>query len=85
MKPNLIFINTARGEVVDQMALTKALKDKKIFGAGLDVTSPEPLDCRHDLFKMENVIITPHIASATFKAREDMSVLCAKNIIEAFK
>ena len=85
MKPELIFVNTARGEVVDQMALTKALKDKKIFGAGLDVTSPEPLNHLHELFSMDNVIITPHIASATHKARGDMSMLCAQNIIKAFK
>lgn len=85
MKSELIFVNTARGEVVDQVALTQALKDKKIFGAGLDVTSPEPLDHQHELFLMDNVLITPHIASATFKAREEMSMLCAQNIIQAFK
>ncbi len=85
MKSSLVFINTARGEVVDQEALTNALIHGKIFGAGLDVTNPEPLHYHHQLFSLDNVIITPHIASATHQAREDMSMLCAKNIMNAFK
>ena len=84
MKPNAILINTARGEVIDQDALVWALKEKLIFAAGLDVTTPEPLPIDHELFSMPNVFITPHLASATIEARTDMSLICAENILKAF-
>lgn len=85
MKPSSIIINTARGEVIDQEALVWALKEKKIFAAGLDVTTPEPLPIDHPLFSMPNVFITPHFASATYEARSAMSMICAENIIKAFE
>lgn len=84
MKESAIIINTARGDVIDQDALYEALKNKKIFAAGLDVTSPEPLPPSHSLYSLPNVMILPHIGSATFESRSEMSILCAKNIIAAF-
>lgn len=85
MKKTAIIVNTARGEVVDQDALYEALKNKKIFAAGLDVTTPEPLVPSHPLYKLPNVMILPHIGSATYEARTEMSILSAQNIIDAFK
>jgi glyoxylate reductase len=85
MKESAIIVNTARGEVIDQDALYEALKNKKIFSAGLDVTSPEPLVHTHPLYALPNVMILPHIGSATFEARSEMSLLCAKNILAAFE
>jgi glyoxylate reductase len=84
MKKSAILVNTARGEVVDQEALYEALKNRELFAAGLDVTSPEPLPPTDKLYALTNVIITPHIGSATFEARREMSLLSAKNILEAF-
>ena len=85
MKPSAIIINTARGEVIDQDALYEALRDKKIFSAGLDVTTPEPLPPTHPLYSLSNVMILPHIGSATFEARTQMSILSAQNILGAFE
>lgn len=85
MKSSAIIVNTARGDVIDQEALYEALRDKKIFSAGLDVTSPEPLPPSNPLYSLPNVMILPHIGSATFEARSEMSVMCANNIIKAFQ
>jgi phosphoglycerate dehydrogenase-like enzyme len=65
MKPGAVFINTARGGLVDQEALLSALDDGRLFGAGLDVTSPEPLPVGHPLLGRDDVVVTPHVASAT--------------------
>lgn len=65
MKPTALFINIARGEIVDQEALVDALRQKKIRGAALDVTTPEPLPADHPLWQLENCFITPHNASAS--------------------
>lgn len=86
MKKTSFLVNTARGPVVDEKALLKALRDKKIAGAALDVFECEPaIDCdirdNLELRSFPNVILTPHIASATIEAREDMSLIAAKNII----
>jgi glyoxylate reductase len=90
MKPGAFLINTARGPVVDEKALLKALRAKKIAGAGLDVFECEPaIDCdlrdNLELKSFENVILTPHIASATEAARRDMAEIAAKNIIAVLK
>ncbi|MDD5437613.1 MAG: D-glycerate dehydrogenase [Patescibacteria group bacterium] len=90
MKPGAFLINTSRGPVVDEKALLKALRSKKIAGAGLDVFECEPaIDCdlrdNLELKSFENVILTPHIASATEAARRDMSEIAAKNIIAVLK
>lgn len=65
MKPGAVFINTARGGLIDQDALLDALESGRLFGAGLDVTSPEPLPVGHPLLGRDDVVVTPHVASAT--------------------
>ncbi len=89
MKPTALVINTARGPVVDEKAVLQALSDKKIAGFATDVFECEPsIDCdpydHLELKAMPNVIMTPHIASATAEAREDMSKIAAENIMAAF-
>ena len=84
MKPNAILINTARGEVVDENALIAALKKKKITGAGLDVYVNEP-KINPDFFKLDNVVLAPHLGSATFKTRAKMAELVARNAIAVLK
>lgn len=69
MKPTALFVNTSRGRTVDETALVKALREGWIAGAGLDVTEKEPPDPDNPLLTMKNVILTPHIASASDKAR----------------
>ncbi|KAH8288639.1 hypothetical protein KR054_007006 [Drosophila jambulina] len=81
MKSNCIFINTARGGVVDQNALYDALKSNQIQAAGLDVTTPEPLPLDDPLLKLENVVILPHIGSADIETRKEMSRITARNIL----
>jgi glyoxylate reductase len=81
MKKNAVLVNTSRGEIIDQDALIYALKNKLIFGAGLDVTDPEPLPLTSELFKLDNALILPHIGSATYEARRAMSLLASENII----
>jgi glyoxylate reductase len=81
MKPNAILINTSRGPVVDLDALYEALRSKRIFAAGLDVTEPEPLPADHPLLTLDNVIVVPHIASASKVARDKMAWTAAKNLI----
>jgi phosphoglycerate dehydrogenase-like enzyme len=63
MKPTAYFINTARGQIVDEVALINALREKWIVGAGLDVFEKEPVDQDNPLLKMDNVVVTPHCAS----------------------
>src|SRR5919197_3567145 len=65
MKPGAVFVNTARGDLVDQAALLEALDAGRLSGAGLDVTTPEPLPAGHPLLGRDDVVITPHVASAT--------------------
>ncbi|MCL5267582.1 MAG: D-glycerate dehydrogenase [Bacteroidetes bacterium] len=84
MKSNSILINTARGEVVDEYALILALKKKKIAGAGLDVYRNEP-KIRGEFFKLGNVVLAPHLGSATFETRAKMSELAAMNAIAVLK
>lgn len=72
MKDNVIIINAARGGVIDQEALIAALDSGKVYAAGLDVTVPEPLDPAHTLLNRPNVVVTPHIASATDLGRRRM-------------
>jgi glyoxylate reductase len=81
MKPNAVIVNTSRGPVIDMDALYEALRDHKIFAAGLDVTDPEPLPADHPLLTLDNFIIAPHIASASRVARDKMAWLAAKNLI----
>lgn len=84
MKKTAILINTSRGPVVDEKALVTALKDGTIAGAGLDVFENEPA-LAPGLSKLANVVLTPHIASATLEARTAMATIVATNVIEALK
>lgn len=81
MKPNAVLVNTSRGPVVDTMALYAALKAKQIFAAGLDVTDPEPLPADHPLYTLDNALIVPHIASASFETRSKMAEMAADNLL----
>jgi glyoxylate reductase len=83
MKPTAILINTARGPIVDQRALAAALHAGQIAGAGLDVTDPEPLPADDPLLKAPNLIVAPHIGSATHEARELMTQLSVDNLLAA--
>ncbi|MDP2993740.1 MAG: D-glycerate dehydrogenase [Anaerolineales bacterium] len=85
MKPTSVLVNTSRGPVVDQSALYEALKSHRIFAAALDVTVPEPLPTDSPLLKLENCIIVPHIASASWQARQKMSRMAAENLIAGLK
>ncbi|MCL2645891.1 MAG: D-glycerate dehydrogenase [Phycisphaerales bacterium] len=80
MKKTAVLINTARGPVVDEAALVEALKSKIIFAAGLDVYEEEP-KIHPGLFALENVVMLPHIGSATVHARNEMSQLAADNLL----
>ncbi|MBU1159575.1 D-glycerate dehydrogenase [Patescibacteria group bacterium] len=84
MKPTAYLINTSRGPVVDEIALVEALKNKTIKGAALDVFEKEP-ELMPGLADLENVILTPHIASATEETRSKMSEMAADNIIAALE
>jgi glyoxylate reductase len=80
MKPTATLVNVARGAVVDKEALTEALAARRIFAAALDVTDPEPLPRAHPLLQLENVIITPHLGSATHETRRRMAELSVENL-----
>ncbi|MFC2087516.1 2-hydroxyacid dehydrogenase [Bacteroidota bacterium] len=85
MKSMSIFINTSRGLVHNEKDLIDALKTGKIWGAGLDVTNPEPMTPDNELLRMENVAVLPHIGSATIEARNKMTEIAARNIIEFYQ
>jgi glyoxylate reductase len=81
MKPTAILINLARGPVVDTAALTAALQERRIYAAALDVTDPEPLPRDHPLLKLDNVIIAPHLGSATEQTRQKMAEISVENLL----
>ena len=85
MKPGAILINTSRGGVVDPSALYQALKTRRIAAAALDVTEIEPILPDDPLLTLDNLIITPHIASASIQARDRMAEISAANLIAGLR
>ena len=85
MKPSAVLINTARGPLIDQKALGEALRSGTIFAAGLDVTDPEPPTTNDPLLALPNIVIAPHIASATVETRDRMADICAKNLLAGLR
>jgi len=85
MKPRSIFINTARGAIHNEKNLIQALEEKIIWGAGLDVTNPEPMDKDNPLLSMESVAVLPHIGSATEETRAAMAQIIVKNVLAGLK
>jgi glyoxylate reductase len=83
MKPTAILVNTARGPIVDQAALATALRDGTIAGAALDVNDPEPLPADDLLLSSPNLIVVPHVGSATHSARRRMAELAVENLLAA--
>ena len=81
MKKSAILINTTRGPVVDQDALYEALVAGEIAGAALDVTVPEPIPADHPLLTLDNCLIMPHVASATYDTRMKMAMMCVENVL----
>ncbi|MBA3627433.1 MAG: D-glycerate dehydrogenase, partial [Chloroflexi bacterium] len=85
MKPGAIVINTSRGQVIDHEALYDALKSGHLFGAGLDVTDPEPLRADHPLVTLPNCLVVPHIASASEMTRDRMAEMAAANLLAGLR
>jgi glyoxylate reductase len=85
MKKTAYLINTSRGPIVNEEALYEALKEERIKGAALDVFTKEPINPENPLLKLKNVVLTPHIGSATIETRTRMAVLAAENTIKALK
>ena len=81
MKPTAILVNTSRGAVVDQAALVAALHERRIAGAALDVTDPEPPPPGDPLLQAPNVLVVPHIASATRTTRARMGDMAVENLL----
>jgi glyoxylate reductase len=85
MKPTAVFINTARGPIVCETDLIDALQRGVIFAAGLDVTDPEPPALGSPLLQLPNLIVAPHIASATVGTRSAMAEICANNLLAGLR
>lgn len=85
MKSTAIFINAARGAIHNEVDLSEALEKGIIWGAGLDVTNPEPMHPNNPLLSMPNVCVLPHIGSATEETRNAMSLIAAKNIVAGLR
>jgi glyoxylate reductase len=84
MKPGCIIVNTSRGPVIEEMSLVRALTNGRIAGAGLDVYEQEP-DIVPDLLKMDNVVLAPHIASASYETRAKMCMMAAESLVATLK
>jgi glyoxylate reductase len=83
IKPAAVLVNTARGEIVDERELIKLLKSKRIFAAGFDVYEGEP-KVNKELFKLNNVVLLPHIGSATLETRSKIAEMASLNVVNAF-
>jgi D-3-phosphoglycerate dehydrogenase len=85
MKPTAFLINTSRGPVVEESALIEALREGRIAGAGLDVFESEPLGSDSALLCMDNVVLTPHLASFTDEGRYRMGIIVAEQVLQVFR
>ena len=85
MKNTAIVINTSRGGIINEADLNKAINDKIIFGAGLDVFEKEPVDINNPLLKNNKVLLSPHSATFTNECKSRMSLETTKNIIDFFE
>ena len=83
MKPTALLVNTARGPIVDASALERALHERAIAGAALDVTDPEPLPADHPLLQAPNLLVVPHVGSATVRTRHKMTEIAVDNLLAA--
>ena len=84
MKTESILINVSRGPVIDEKALARALEKKEIWGAGLDVYEREP-EIEEELFSLDNVVLLPHLGSASYETRLKMAMMAAKNLVQGLK
>jgi glyoxylate reductase len=85
MKPSAVLVNVARGGVVDHNALLEALTERWIYAAAVDVTEPEPLPRNHPLLQMENLVIAPHLGSATRQTRRRMAQRSVDNLLAGLR
>ncbi len=85
MKPTAVLVNTARGPIVEPQALYQALAEKRIFAAGLDVTEPEPLPTDSPLLSLDNLVVAPHIGSASRATRGKMAQVAAQNLLAGLR
>jgi glyoxylate reductase len=85
MKPTAVLVNTTRGPVVDQRALYRALKERRIAAAGLDVAEEEPIPLDDPLLTLDNVTITPHVGSASVATRGKMAAMAVENVLAALR
>jgi len=85
MRKDAVIVNVARGGVIDHVSLVDALQNERILGAALDVTDPEPLPRDHPLLSQKNVIITPHVGSATYATRKKMAEMSIENLLLGLK
>jgi glyoxylate reductase len=84
MKPSAVLVNTSRGPVVDEAALAEALREGRIFAAGLDVYEREP-EVHPDLLELDRVVLAPHIASGSVRTRSEMSVMAVRNLLAGLR
>jgi glyoxylate reductase len=84
MKTSAVLVNTSRGQVVDEAALADALRERRIFAAGLDVFEHEP-HVHQDLLRLDNVVLAPHIASGSVRTRSEMSALAVRNLLAGLR
>jgi D-3-phosphoglycerate dehydrogenase len=84
VKPNAIVINTSRGGLIDEAALATALRERRLYGAGLDVFAREPLLAGSPLATLDNVVLSPHVAGSTQEALVATALQCAEQIIDVF-
>nr|WP_094550810.1 NAD(P)-dependent oxidoreductase [Petroclostridium xylanilyticum] len=84
MKDKAIIVNTARGGIIDEEALLWALKENKIWGAGIDIFEEEP-PSNHKLLELDNIIIGSHCAASTYEAIDNMGIMAAQNLIQCLE